>query len=225
MTAGYAARYLSIKSPDSIPLYAMQSLLILLPPSLYAATIYMIYGRVVLLVNAPDASIIRPTRVTKIFVVGDVISFMIQLGGGGMEASASSADLGQKVMLVGLVVQLIFFSFFLTVAITFDRRMSKSPLRYTIPKYGKHSWRSLLLLLLGAAFVIIGRCVYRVIEFSNGRKGYLMTNEWCMYAGDAAPMFFVQAAFHFIHAGDVFPKGGLGKMEDDERYINLENQR
>jgi hypothetical protein len=57
MTGGYGIRYLSAKSPDSVMLYAQQSLLILLPPSLYAATIYMIYGRIVLFVNAPDASI------------------------------------------------------------------------------------------------------------------------------------------------------------------------
>jgi hypothetical protein len=220
MTGGYVLRLLSIRSPDSVLLYALQTVLILLPPSLYAATIYMIYGRIVLFVNAPDASIIRPTRITKIFVIGDVISFFIQAGGGAMEASASGAKLGQKVVLVGLFAQLIFFGFFLVIAIIFDRRMSKSPLRYTIPTYGKHTWRSLLLLLLGAAAFIIARCVYRVAEFATGRDGYIMTHEWCGYAGDTVPMFLVQIAFHFIHAGDVFVRGQVGKG-DDESYINL----
>lgn len=139
MTAGYIFRILSINSPRSLILYVAQAVLILLPPSLYAATIYMIFGRVVLLINAPDASIIRPTRITKIFVIGDVISFCIQAQGGSMEASASKAKLGQKIVLVGLFAQLLFFGFFLVVAVTFDRRMSRSPVRYTIPKYGKHS--------------------------------------------------------------------------------------
>jgi hypothetical protein len=221
MTGGYAARFLSAKSPNSTILYIAQSLLILLPPSLYAATIYIIYGRIVLFVNAPDASIIRPTRVTKIFVIGDILSFFIQSGGGGMMAQAKSADLGQKVILARLFAQLIFFGFFLVTAIVFERRIMRSGMRYTIPRYGKHTWRALLLLLLAAAVVIIQRCVYRVVEFSQGQDGYLMTHEVFMLLGDTAPMFFVQAVFHFIHAGDVFPKGGIGNKDSEESYITL----
>lgn len=225
MTAGYAFRYLSAKSPDKLMLYIGQSLLILLPPSLYAATIYMIYGRIVILVNAPDASIIRPTRVTKIFVVGDVLSFFVQSGGGGMMAQAGKEDLGEKILLVGLGLQLIFFGFFLFIAIIFDRRMAKSPLRYTIPTYGKHGWRKLFLLLLFAAVLIIGRCVYRVAEFSMGRDGYLITHEVFMYLGDTAPMFLVQAMFHVVHAGDVFPKNGEGDGKSENgSYIGLNDR-
>lgn len=102
MTCGYAARYLSAKKPENLPLYVAQTLLILLPPSLYAATIYMVYGRIVLLVNAPDASVISPDKVTKIFVTGDVISFLIQAAGGAMIAQAGHQDLGKKVVLTGL---------------------------------------------------------------------------------------------------------------------------
>jgi hypothetical protein len=61
MTGGYAIRLLSARNPDKLMYYVGQSLLILLPPSQYAATIYMIYGRIVLFVNAPEASLIRST--------------------------------------------------------------------------------------------------------------------------------------------------------------------
>jgi hypothetical protein len=223
MTCGYTARYLSAKKPDSLPIYVAQTLLILLPPSLYAATIYMIYGRIVIFVNAPEASVIRPTRVTKIFVTGDVISFLIQACGGAMTAQAAHADLGKKVVLVGLFCQLLFFGFFLTIAIIFDRRMAKSSLRYSIPKYGKHGWRALLILLLVAAFIIIGRCVYRICDFSGGPKGVLMMHEVWMYVGDTAPMFVVQTMFLFIHAGDVFPTCGVVKEARlSESYIPLD---
>lgn len=224
MTAGYVFRYLSAKSPDELMLYIGQSLFIILPPSLYAATIYMIYGRIVLFVNAPTSSIIRPTRVTKIFVCGDVLAFFLQAGGGGMMAQSKLADLGQKVILAGLFVQLLFFGFFLTIAIIFDRRMATSPARYTIPKYGKRTWRSLLVMLLGAAVIIILRCLYRVVEFAQGEKGYLMEHEIFMYLADAGPMFLVQILFHFIHAGDVFPRGGVSKnIVESETYINLQD--
>jgi hypothetical protein len=268
MTCGYATRYLSAKKPDSLPLYVTQTLLILLPPSLYAATIYMIYGRIVLLVNAPEASVIGPGKVTKIFVTGesqifrvlflfgigsrmvamsnsswnvllpkmlernilisdslptgDVISFLIQAAGGAMIAQAGHQDLGKKVVLTGLFCQILFFGFFLIIAIIFDRRMAKSSMRYSIPKYGRHSWRALLRLLFVAAVIIIARCVYRIVSFSGGSKGTLMRHEVWMYVGDSAPMFIVQTMFVFVHAGNVFPKGGVMKdIRLDESYIAL----
>ena len=93
-------------------------------------------------VNAPAASIIGPGKVTKIFVTGDVISFLIQAAGGAMIAQAGHQELGKKVVLTGLFCQLLFFGFFLIIAIIFDRRMAKSSARYAVPKYGRHSWRA-----------------------------------------------------------------------------------
>ncbi|KAF7956230.1 hypothetical protein EAE96_005150 [Botrytis aclada] len=207
MTAGYVFRYLSAKNTASIILYSGQSLLIILPPSLYAATIYMIYGRIVLFVNAPSASIISPKNVTKLFVGGDFVSFLMQAGGGGMMAVASISSLGEKVIIGGLLAQLVFFSIFLVIAITFERRMRSHPRAFDIPASGKKHWHKLLMLLFAAAVLIIVRCVYRVIEFSQGSTGILMSHEYYMYIMDAAPMFVVQCMFHIIHAGDVFEDG------------------
>lgn len=222
MTGGYISRFLSAKNPEQIGLYIVQSILILLPPSLYAATVYMIYGRIVHFVNAPEASVIRPTRVTKIFVVGDVFAFQVQGAGGGLMGKAENADLGKKILLVGLFAQLFFFGFFLVIAIIFDRRMAKSAKLSSVPQYGKHGWRKLLMLLLVASVIIIARCVYRMIEVGGGHDGYLMTHEWAMYVFDGAPMIVVQALFHFVHAGNVFGRAGPVKQEGlDEDYIAL----
>lgn len=196
-------------------LYILQALFIILPPSLYAATIYMIYGRITLFVNAPEASLIRPTRVTKIFVIGDVIAFFMQAGGGGMMAQASSAKLGQTIMLIGLFSQLSFFGFFLIVALIFWKRMRAHPTDHTVPVYGKHTWITLLKLLYCAAALIIFRCIFRVIEFAQGHNGYLVSHEVFLYIFDALPMFLVQVMFHFVHAGDIFPKNAnMGKLSN-----------
>ncbi|TEY39454.1 hypothetical protein BOTCAL_0455g00080 [Botryotinia calthae] len=207
MTAGYVARYLSAKDTANIMFYSMQSLLIILPPSLYAATIYMIYGRIVLFVNAPSASIISPKNITKIFVGGDVVSFVMQSSGGGMMAMASMNELGEKLIVFGLLAQLLFFSIFLIIAITFERRMRSHPRAFDVPARGKKHWHQLLMLLFAAAVLIIVRCVYRVIEFSQGSTGTLMSHEYYMYILDTAPMFAVQCMFHVVHAGDVFQDG------------------
>jgi len=209
MTIGYVARYFSSRNPTELMPYILQSLFIILPPSLYAATIYMIYGRIAIFVDAPEASIIRPTRVTKIFVIGDVFAFFMQAGGGGMMAQASMTNMGEKMMLGGLFMQLLFFGFFLVVSLVFWKRMRRSAARYTTPRYGKHTWEMLLRLLFAAAAIIILRCVFRIVEFSQGHDGYLARHEVFLYIFDAAPMLVVQVMFHFVHAGDVFPRNAL----------------
>jgi hypothetical protein len=208
MSLGYVARFLSAKSPDNVGLYAIQSLLIILPPSLYAATMYMIFGRLVVFVNNPSASLIRPTRVTKIFVTGDVLSFLLQSSGGGMMSMEGKGDLGQTLIMGGLAFQLIFFGFFLVMAITFRQRMLKS----FIPKSGKYSWHALMIILLVGALLIIIRCIFRLAEFGLGRDGELMSKEAYAYIGDTLLMFAVQVMFHFRHASKVFaePVGEVG---------------
>lgn len=223
MSAGYLARVFSIKSPDTLIIYIMQSLFIILPPSLYAATIYMIYGRMVLFVGVREASIIRPNWVTKVFVSGDVLAFLLQAGGGGMMAQAGSADLGQKVILVGLFVQLIMFGFFFIVSIVFWRRVRATSAYYTTPQTGKYSWEALLKLMMAAAVIIILRCVFRMIEFGQGHGGYLVSHEVFMYIFDAVPMLIVQVMFHFYHAGDVFPQNAVHR-KGSESYINMDER-
>ncbi|PSN63826.1 RTA1 like protein [Corynespora cassiicola Philippines] len=206
MGAGYGFRMPSAQDPSNLMFYIAQSLLIILPPSLYAATIYMIYGRIVLFVRSPEASVIRPELITKIFVCGDIIAFFMQAGGGGMMAQSSMADLGQKVILIGLFVQLIFFGLFVIVAFIFWKRMRNTS-NYDAPAVGKQTWQALFKLLIFAAAVIILRCIFRVIEFGQGHDGYLVSNEIYMYIFDTLPMAIVQVSFHAVHAGNVFVDG------------------
>lgn len=99
--------------------------------------------------------------------------------------------------------------------------MHGSSKTFSIPQYGKHSWLTLLKLLLFAAVIIILRCIFRVIEFSQGHDGYLARHEVYMYLFDTAPMFTVQVMFHLVHAADVFGTGTMGKLTDNESYIDL----
>lgn len=106
----------------------MQSLLLLIAPALFAASIYIVLGRIILLVNGEKYSLIRQKWLTKIFVTGDVISFLVQAGGGGIQA-AGSLDLlhaGEKIIVVGLFLQLAFFGFFVVVAGLFHYRFVKA---------------------------------------------------------------------------------------------------
>lgn len=61
--------------------YIIQSTLLLIAPALFAASIYMELGRVILLVHGERFSLIRVNWLTKIFVAGDVLSFLMQASG------------------------------------------------------------------------------------------------------------------------------------------------
>ncbi|GKT67232.1 hypothetical protein ColTof3_14571 [Colletotrichum tofieldiae] len=80
---GYAARARSgQESPDwTLVPYVIQALLILVAPALYAATIYMELGRIVTLVDGEDLTLVRKSWMTKLFVCGDILSFMVQSAG------------------------------------------------------------------------------------------------------------------------------------------------
>jgi hypothetical protein len=58
----------------------MQSLLLLVAPALFAASIYIILGRIILLTDGEKHSLIRQKWLTKVFVAGDVLSFLMQSG-------------------------------------------------------------------------------------------------------------------------------------------------
>lgn len=82
-TIGYIGRIASARqTPDwTLQPYIVQSLLLLLGPALFAASVYMVFGRLIRLLGGERYSLIRVNWLTKIFVTGDVLSFLVQSGG------------------------------------------------------------------------------------------------------------------------------------------------
>jgi hypothetical protein len=80
---GYIGRAASSQeTPDwTLGPYIVQTLLLLIAPALFAASIYMTLGKIILLVDGEVHSIIRKRWLTKLFVTGDVLSFLMQGGG------------------------------------------------------------------------------------------------------------------------------------------------
>lgn len=80
---GYGGRFASGKeTPDwTLTPYILQAILLLVAPALFAATIYMELGRIVTLIDGEGHSLIPRKWMTKLFVIGDVLSFFLQGGG------------------------------------------------------------------------------------------------------------------------------------------------
>jgi hypothetical protein len=89
---GYGARFVAGKeTPDwTLMPYILQAILLLVAPALYAATIYMELGRIITLIDGEGRALIPRKWLTKIFVVGDVLSFILQ--GGGMLAICQNSS-------------------------------------------------------------------------------------------------------------------------------------
>ncbi|OQU93927.1 hypothetical protein CLAIMM_00364 [Cladophialophora immunda] len=128
---GYVGRAIgSQESPNwSVGAYVLQSVLILVAPALFAASIYMELGRIIVLTDGTKHSLLNPRWLTKVFVAGDVFSFLMQASGGGIMAggTASSMNTGKNIIIGGLTLQVIFFSFFVVVGLTFHLRMHRVP--------------------------------------------------------------------------------------------------
>ncbi|THZ98569.1 RTA1 like protein [Aureobasidium pullulans] len=226
MTLGYVLRTLSVLHPNNIALYALQNIFILLPPSLYAATLYMTYSRLVVLVDEPQASILRPQMVTNFFVCIDMFSFLATAGGGARISVEEMAPTGKKLEILGLALQLLSFCLFLAIAIVFRIRIRKTVTEAATKKHGRYSWKTLHSLLMAAAVLIIIRATYRIIEFSETEVfvGTLMRREGYAYVLDAVPMFVLQTMFSVVHAGQVLPRKGEGR-EKIEGYLGITADR
>ena len=197
---GYIGRILSSNDQYKLSPYIMQTLLLLLGPALYAATIYMILGRLILLTGGERYSLVRRTWLTKIFVGGDVISFMMQGAGGGiMSSGASGMKTGEKIIIGGLFVQILFFGLFFLTAILFQIRGKE----YLKTLGSNITWKKHLFALYATSILIFVRSIFRVIEYIQGNAGYLLRHEVFLYVFDAVLMFAVMLILNVSHPGDI----------------------
>lgn len=196
-----------------------------------------------ILLGAESYALIKRSRLTKIFVAADVVSFVVQAIGTGSfptyiptyidtpttqtdnptggvlissADSTSEVNRGKGIIVGGLFLQIIFFSLFISVTAVFHRRILSRPTRRSqnLPV----PWRRYLLVLYAVSTLIMVRSVFRVIEFIQGPQGALMTNEVYLYAFDTLLMFFVSVVFNIYHPWTIITRADKGVV------MHLENR-
>jgi len=224
-TIGYCGRIWSHFDTESIGGFVMQAILILVAPALFAASIYMILGRLIRALGAEHLSLIPIKWVTKIFVTGDVIAFGLQAGGGGIQSAGTLEmyEMGEKIIIAGLFVQIAVFGFFVVTALLFHSRMAKSSSAGT--SQGSIAWRRHLYVLYVTSALILIRSIFRVVEYLQGNDGYLISHEVFIYVMDALLMAIVMAIFAIWYIGDLQPKrtsDNASGLESDTGYPMME---
>ena len=173
--------------------FIVQAVFLLLPPVLFAATLYMIYARVVSSVGGERFSIITPRWTTRIFVLGDILCLNIQSSGAGLTPKPRIARIGDAIIIAGLSLQVLLFAAFLVCCMIFHIRfrahLEKAKARSALP------WQSCLGMLYTTSMLIQIRNIFRMVEYAMGSEGYLFSNEWPTYSFDGSPMLVVMVCF------------------------------
>ena len=202
-TIGYAGRIWSHFDPLSIGGFVVQAILILVAPALYAASIYMILGRLVRTLRGDHLSLLPVRWTTRLFVAGDVVSFSLQAGGGGVQAGGTLAlfDIGEKMIVVGLFAQIAIFGFFVASAVLFHARLAAAPTPASVS--GTVPWARHLAVLYATSGLILVRSIFRVVEYLQGNGGYLISHEIFLYVFDALLMALVMVVFAIWYVDDL----------------------
>ncbi|KXH24930.1 RTM1 protein [Colletotrichum simmondsii] len=206
---GYGARASAHDKTDRIMTFAIQNMFIIIAPVLFAASIYMILGRIITSIHAEKYSMIRPAKLTKTFVLGDLVSFLIQGGASSMMViqKPGFATWGERIVIIGLVVQIIMFGLFCAIAVVFHRRMRQAPTPDSLD--GLIPWEESLYMLYAVSLLIMVRSIFRVVEFAQGYTGYSLSHEWTLYVFDSLLMYLVTVFFAWRFPDRLRPKEDL----------------
>jgi hypothetical protein len=198
---GYATR-IAVLHVHRITLLIITSLFLILPPIALAVVNYSVVGKLMHASGRGMGRWMQPKHVVRLFLGSDLFCLCIQGAGGAQMVSTdpAAAQMGQRVILFGLAVQLAFFAAFTYVAARLRRDASFNLVRVrNIDAIYHVIYATIALLFL--------RNVYRVVEFAerSSQGSYISENEWLFYIFETLPILLVCAIYTRWHLGALLP--------------------
>ncbi|SPQ26802.1 286872e0-f7b9-4aa2-91ae-c5a2f8240782 [Thermothielavioides terrestris] len=193
---GYAGRIKSYYNQWEETGFFMQIIGLTIGPAFLSASVYLCLSRIVA-IYGPANSRIPAGWYTRIFIPCDIVSLVLQAGGGAAASVAldnhTSLDPGDNAMLAGLILQVVTLAIFVGLCADFGlrtwRRARAVGCAAALPQdaalaRARASWafRGFLAALGLAVLAIFWRSVYRSAELSQGWTGPLMYDQW-MFVG------------------------------------------
>ncbi|KAG2086235.1 RTA1-like protein [Suillus discolor] len=190
---GFGFRFALHYNPDSLVIYIVEYLMIVLSPCFFIAANYVLLGRLARDIGCTYQVLLPVRRLTLIFVLSDVTTFVIQAAGASMTTSTvyNSALIGLHVFLAGLVVQLASFLFFCVIFARFLYKVHAEVQAIWMQDSKQHwnnDWRTLAAAMMISCIGILIRSCYRVAEVAQGFHGSLTSSETAFYLGDTLPL-------------------------------------
>ncbi|KAJ0347491.1 hypothetical protein COL154_011829 [Colletotrichum chrysophilum] len=224
---GYYGRAKASENPLAVGPFIMQNLLILGSPPLFAATIYMSLGRIIIALDLRRHAAISPRLTAFFYVVVDIGCFVSQVFGSIMPASGdpSAIDLSRKIIMGGLLAQLGVICLF-ALSCAHSHRWAKREAPNLNATHAGINWNKYYLMTYGVALLMFVRSLVRGIEYLQGEGGYIIKHEFFVYAVDAALMVAIMALYLWIHPGRLVRDLARYKSDafGDERNIMLERR-
>ncbi len=248
--AGYIGRTLSSKDVSNIDDFLLQIITLTLAPAFITAGIYFMLAKLTV-VYGEKYSKLRPMTYSKIFIVCDLTSIVIQAAGGGLAATALAdgrdSTPGTHVMVAGIAFQVFSITLFLYFVLDFFIH-----LRHGFVKGGKNDvifeeeyadlrktrlFKYFPISILAATIFIYIRSIYRVAELAEGWRGHLILTEDYFFILDALMMGLAIFILTLHHPGFVFRhrdiplktksafkgKGDADKITDEEANPGLKD--
>ncbi|CRK39964.1 hypothetical protein BN1708_008068 [Verticillium longisporum] len=144
---------------------------------------------------------IRRRWLTKLFVGGDILALLAQSSGGGIMSSDDGFETGEKVIIIGLYIQICFFGTFVLVSGLFHWRMRRAPTATAAMPHVR--WEAYLRAIYVASGLVWVRSAFRVIEYHQGNGGYLISHEVWIYLFDALLMFATMVWLNWYHPAEI----------------------
>ena len=175
-------------SQASQGLYIAMYLFVVLSPAAFLAFNYILFGRFTAALEGSKPSQVRnrsrysflpPRMVKRIFVTSDVVTFLIQAAGGGLQTSGNYKNIqtGDSVFLAGTILQTVSYLLFTALVIVAHARLYRDDrVRYHAMHLSEPVVQLFGLLYISSIGILI-RSWYRVVEFSQGYGGYLYSTE------------------------------------------------
>ena len=123
---------------------------------------------------------------------------------------------GQHVVIGGLVLQIIFFGFFVAVATVFHLRINRVPTARSASS--SVPWQRHIHALYYASGLTMLRSIFKVVGYGQGNAEYLISHEVFLYIFDTILLFGVIFLLNVVHPGEIYAlrRGGTvsrGRLE------------
>jgi hypothetical protein len=115
---------------------------------------------------------------------------------------STKAQMGSNIILAGIILQTIWFVFFVAGAAWFHYRMRAYPNSMVLTSPDIH-WQQYLGSLYLVSGLVIVRSLFRLAEFAEGYEGSIQRNEAPFYIFDSLMMLILMVWMNWRHPSDI----------------------
>ncbi|CEL00473.1 hypothetical protein ASPCAL00073 [Aspergillus calidoustus] len=217
---GWVLRAISSYNTQNTDLYIAGTVFIYAAPPIFSASAYNLLGRIMHYI--PMFAWLNPNRTIYFFVyIGIVVEGLTAAGGARIATAIERPEIyrtGATLIAVSVILQCVVEVFLVGIVATLHRQCASRDL---LPR----NLRFVFYTLYGTSTLVLARCLYRAVEAiytidpphisCNTTCQYFQTNEWLLYAFDAAPMILFTFWINLMHPGRYLPR-------DKTRYLDFD---